>query len=569
MLSRYQLLACVGEALFCALLLDAVDVPSRNTAQNFSGAFLIFFAAGAVYNVLVYPRISPLRHLPTPGQKSLRRLFKEPTPWLFEQWMKEIPNSGLIRYFGIFNQERLLLTTSEGVRDVLVTNPYHYHKQRAQKIHLEPVLGKGLVFVEDDTHKFHRKQMSPAFSSKCIRDCQPLFWKKTKEIIGIFLQQIEHQSIEIAHDKGWQASRDIEALGEQGETNMATESPGKVNDQVSGIVEVHDPVSRAALDIIGLAGCSFDFDSLNKEEDQNRMVRDYRKAFGVSTSNRIRCLMAHLFPAWIVDLMPIQRNRDIATVTQLVRRLATNIISTKRQCQSHQRQRCDFLDKTMQSGGFSDAILVEQVRTLLAAGHDTTSSTLASAAAMLSRPKYQHIQEKLRAEIRENLQSMSSSELASSTELENLPYLSAVTNEILRLFPPFSWYFRRSVVNTIICGHRVPKGTDIILCPWGMHRSKEHWGPNAEVFNPDRWLKDPSGRGGAKDACSFFTFAAGPRVCIAEKFARNEISTLVAGIFGQFRVEHVQGEVESPLSHQLTLTRIGGVRVRMTLLEGW
>ena len=480
-----------------------------------------------------------------------------------------MPNSGLVRYFGIFNQERLLITTSDGVRDVLVTNPYHFHKQRAQKTHLEPVLGKGLVFVEDGIHKFHRKQMSSAFSTKCIRDCQPIFWKKTKEIVDTFTEQIEGQMREAAHNEEYQASPDIEATIERRDAVFPSERAETAEEQISGIVEVHDPVSRAALDIIGLAGCSFDFDSIKRAESDNQMVRDYRKAFGVSTSNRIRCLMAHVFPAWIVDNVPIQRNRDIAMAARLIRNLATRIIYTKRHRQAQKILNYDFLDKAMQSGGFSDAILVEQVKTLLAAGHDTTSSTFASVAAMLSQPKHHHIQEKLRSEIRANLQSVSGSDLASSTNIEKLPYLNAVRNETLRLFPPFSWYFRRSVVDTTICGHKVPKGTDIILCPWGLHRSKEHWGPDAEIFDPDRWLKDPSGRGGAKDAYSFSTFAAGPRNCIAEKFARNEISTLMAGIFGRFRLDCVEGKVEAPLSHQLTLTRIGGVRVRMTVLEGW
>ena len=542
--------------------------------QTFIYTFPLLFTALTAYNIFINPIISPLRHLPTPRQQPLwQRLFKEPTPWLFEQWMKQVPNDGLIRYFGIFNQERLLVTTSDGVRDVLVTNPYHFHKQRAQKTHLEPVLGRGLVFVEGDTHKFHRKQMSLAFATKSIRDCQSIFWQKTKEIVDNFTDQITYQSgikqrvVERPEDVIVKVDPDSSS-----DEQSADESTLKKTDkQRSAVIEVHDPVSRAALDIIGLAGCSFDFNSLNGDETQNQMVRDYRKAFGVSPSNRIRCLLAHVLPAWMVDRVPIQRNRDIALVTRLVRKLAQRIISEKRQrkTQEEKHSKADFLDKAMQGGGFPDPVLVEQVKTLLAAGHDTTSSTLASAAATLSQPKHQHIQEKLRAEIRERLPPLSSSNLASSTEIESMPYLTAVRNEILRLFPPFSWYFRRSVVNTTVCGMPVPKDTDIILCPWGLHSLKSHWGPDAEEFKPERWLEDPNGRGGARDAYCFTTFAAGPRVCIAERFARNEISTLMAGIFGMFRVEPAKGVPEPPLSHQLTLTRIGGVRVKMTLLGDW
>ena len=523
---------------------DLTSFPKADQMMAICEVFSLLLAVAALYNIWIYNKISPLRHLPSPVQKPLwRRLLKEPTPWLFEKWMREVPNDGLIRYFGILNRERLLLTTSHAARDVLVTNPYHFHKQRAQKIHLEPVAGQGLVQVEGDVHKVHRKLMSPAFATKAIRACQPVFWRKTQEVMNIFSDQMKPQD----------------------SANHKAVNP----DQLSGIVEVHEPVSRAALDIIGVAGCGYDFDSLTKDEDQNQVVRDYRKGFGVSASNRLRCLLAHLFPAWVVDNIPIQRNRDLALVKRAVTMLARSIIYSKRQCSRPSSKGPDFLDKIMQSEAFTEQNLIDQVKTLLAAGHDTTSSTLASAAAILSQPRFQHVQDRMRAEIRTSLPSMSSPTLASSTEIESLPYLNAVRNELFRLYAPFSWYFRRSAVDTTICNQRVPKGTDIILCPWAMHRSTELWGPDAEEFNPDRWLSDPNGRGGARDPYCLLTFGAGPRVCIAERFARIEVSTLMAGIFGRFRVENVSDEPESRLSHQLTLTRMGGVRVRMTPLEGW
>ena len=124
-------------------------------------------------------------------------------------------------------------------------------------------------------------------------------------------------------------------------------------------------------------------------------------------------------------------------------------------------------------------------------------------------------------------------------------------------------------MDTVVSGHHVPSGTDIIFCPWALHRSTSHWGPDAEEFNPERWLNDANGRGGARDAYCFSTFGAGPRVCIAERFARNELSTLMAGIFGSFRVELAEGIPESPLSHQLVLTHVGGVKAHLTALAGW
>ncbi|KAL9130795.1 MAG: hypothetical protein Q9217_001098 [Psora testacea] len=607
MISQHQLFWTFLLALSWTILNELSEITalsSLHRAMIFLPAFLLLFLSASSYNILVYPRISPLRHLPTAPQQALwKRLFKEPTPWLFEKWSIEVPNDGLIRYFGIFNQERLLLTSSEGVHDVLCRNPYHFEKQKAQKIHLEPVLGRGLVFVEGETHKFHRKQMAPAFAAKCIRDVQPLFWKKTTELLDLLSAQLRYQPTQMSNSlesdrriltDGFRPCQVTELKSKPDATvpyidfkpphQENTSNPATVNavsyrpstatlphysQQPSGLVEVHDPVSRTALDIIGLAACNYNFDSLNKDEKDNQMVRNYRKVFGVSFSNKIRCLLALVFPPWIVNNVPIKRNRDIGIVVRLIERLARSIIAEKRSSKESSKE--DFVGKAMQGGRFTDDTLVEQVKTLLAAGHDTTSSTLASATAVLSQPKHHHIQERLRVEIRENLASpMGYQTLACSRDVESLKYLTAVRNEILRLYPPFSWYFRLSVVPTIICGYQIPKDMNIIFCPWALHRSKSLWGPDAEEFNPDRWLNDPSGRGGAKDAFCFSTFGAGPRVCIAERFAKNEISTLMAGIFGRFDLRAVEGgNATPPLSHQLTLTHLGGVRVHATLLDGW
>ena len=209
--------------------------------------------------------------------------------------MKEVPNNGLIRFHGLFNEERLLVTTSEGVRDVLVTNPYHFHKQRAQKLHLRPVSGDGLVTVEGDEHKFHRKHMSPAFSTKYIRDCQPIFWQKTKQIVEFYTHKIDSQR------RGNGENRETSGHAEREGKHISTPQQYIEEPPRTGVVDVHEPISRAALDVIGIATCTFDFDSLRKDEAENELVRNYRKAFGVSRSNHIRCLLARGAPAWVTD----------------------------------------------------------------------------------------------------------------------------------------------------------------------------------------------------------------------------------------------------------------------------
>ena len=546
--------------LSISLLLTFFERCQHHTVSGFRtiGIYSVissfFFFIWSGYNVWVYPTFfSSLRSLPSPPQKALwRRFFKEPTPWLFEKWQEEVPNDGIIRYFGIFNQERLLLTTPRAVRDVLKLKTYDFEKQKGQKTHLTPVLGRGLVLAEGQAHRLQRKQMSSGFQSSSIRALQPLFWEKTKDSLDHLAYDIRVSSLK--------------------------DNPG-IDCRPSAIVEVQEPVSRTALDIIGVAACSFDFQSLKNPQKHGQLLREYRKVFGVSFSNKIRCVLALVLPSWLVDRVPIKRNREIHHAVRLIERLARKIIFNKRipletkpmpSSIVKASNAGDIIDKLKESAAVSDNAVLHQLKTLLAAGHDTTSSTLASAAAVLSQPRYRTIQARLRQEIH-NRVGIPAKEVAVSSlsDLENMPYLNAVQNEIWRLYPPFSWFYRRSVVSTSICGFYVPADTNITLCPWALHRSKQIWGPNADQFNPNRWLDDPTGKGGAQDSYSFLTFGAGPRVCIAEQFARKETATILAGIFGSFEIEAVPGLRPSPLSHQLTLTHMGGVRVRMSQLDSW
>ena len=99
--------------------------------------------------------------------------------------------------------------------------------------------------------------------------------------------------------------------------------------------------------------------------------------------------------------------------------------------------------------------------------------------------------------------------------LESLPYLNAVCNESLRLFPPVP-HLRRQISrpNTVILGMPVPVGTSLYSSPWALNRSKGIWGPDALEFKPDRFLDPKTGEvdlSGGASAHALYTFGRGPR----------------------------------------------------------
>ena len=97
-----------------------------------------------------------------------------------------------------------------------------------------------------------------------------------------------------------------------------------------------------------------------------------------------------------------------------------------------------------------------------------------------------HIQDKLRQEIRETIPSSAAS--VSWQDLEVMPYLNGVCQEVLRLYPTVPMTGREAIRETTIAGKKIPKGTTIALCPQSTNRSPEFWGETADQFIPERWI---------------------------------------------------------------------------------
>jgi hypothetical protein len=83
-----------------------------------------------LYHVVLYPLfLSPLRYLPSVEQGPFwRRLLTEPDYDVLVHWINNVPNQGMIRYYGFLNAERILITTPLGCKEVLQTQGYNYVK---------------------------------------------------------------------------------------------------------------------------------------------------------------------------------------------------------------------------------------------------------------------------------------------------------------------------------------------------------------------------------------------------------------------------------------------------------
>jgi len=275
-------------------------------------------------------------------------------------------------------------------------------------------------------------------------------------------------------------------------------------------------------------------------------------------------------PLKLVKNLPFPKVKQVAAAAVKVKNVAHGLIREKREkAAKGVPPSVDIISVAMESGGFSDEELANQLMTFLAAGHETTSSALTwTTYLMCTHPD---IQTRLRNEIREAL--FNDGRLAESVDsimLDKLPYLNAVANEVLRYMPSVPLTTRVPVKDTTIQGQFIPKGTMILVAAYGINVSEEFWGEDANEFNPERWLTDENKTdktGGSTNNFANLTFIHGPRSCIGKDFSRAELLCLIAAWFGRFEVELEHPDLQKDIIGWVTIRPRHGLPVRFKEID--
>jgi cytochrome P450 len=533
--SSYRVWA--GTSIVGSLLLNKL-APQYSLLHSYlltaASIFAIISLVYYIYAVVIYPRLlSPLRHLPMPTGGSFfngqfAAITKDASGIPLRRWINDIPNNGLIRYLHLFNHERVMVTSPKGLAEVLVTKSYDFIKPELLRSGIGAILGFGILFAEGDEHKVQRKNLMPAFSFRHVKELYPIFWSKSREM--------------------------VEAIEAELEKNKPNTSQ-----------EMAEWASRATLDIIGVAGLGQDFNAISNPDSE--LNRTYRSVFAPSPGAQLLGLLQFFLPGWLLRALPIKRNNDVMAASKVARDTSRELVRLKKQRMAEKKEmQQDIISVALESGGFTEDELVNNMMTFLAAGHETTASAMTWAIyLMCQKPE---VQRRLREEVRTHVDSLN--DHVDSTKLDGMPYLHAVCNEVLRIYSPVPLTLRDAAVDTTILGQFIPKGTKVILAPWAVNHSKELWGDDAGEFNPDRWMAPgQANSGGAVSNYAFLTFLHGPRSCIGLKFATAELAALLAVFVGTFEFEMTDPNEEIIIKGGITARPRNGMRVNLTRVEGW
>ncbi|KEQ90231.1 hypothetical protein AUEXF2481DRAFT_71700 [Aureobasidium subglaciale EXF-2481] len=465
-------------------------------------AVALWIAHGA-YKIFVYAYLSPYRDLPTPDQGAIwKRLLIEPDTSDFLRWANEVPNDGLIRYFGILNDERLHVTNTQGLAQLLQKDAYLYTKPSAQGQLIRVLAGDNLVVDEGENHKISDTRLQPAFSPARKPHWYQLFSSAALDLV----QAIDHQN-----------------------TSLSSPTTDTTPFNLSRVL------SQMGLDTIGKDCVGADFDSLKSPKDKNTL--GYLKLFNTSADANLLEVIMHLFPFWLLEALPIKALQYARNMTGQVRETVQEKAAENMAAHDHGQEKEDLDDKNMvdcmRRDLLSPAQVVNNALTMVTAGHEEIGTALTWVVYFLIH--HPEVQTRLRNEITSAPGDSSDWKEQGFVEddFNKIPYLRAVINESLRLRPNVPVIWRESTSPTTLLETSIPRpGAVITASTWAMNRNVDEWGVDATGFNPDRWLDDANG--GAKSAFSFMTFGQGPRKCIGELYARTQMECVLAGLVDSF-----------------------------------
>ncbi|WP_243613327.1 cytochrome P450 [Shimia aestuarii] len=452
-----------------------------------------------------YPRPEPVKPASRPERVSLlsylwrfrQDILSAQPARLYRAWMAEFRTP----FFTSF-----LCNDPELVDLVLSRRSEDFPKSNRLFEGLVPLLGHSVFITNGKEWERQRRIIDPAFESGRVREVFPVMWDA--------------------------AAAAVERLGP-----VADGRP----------VDVETVTSHVALDVIFRAMFSIPVEN-DTAQSVFRAFRAHQAARPLLNSGSLLPL-----PAWF----PRWRGRKARRTAKQIRALVEALVATRAQEIAEGRAPDDLATRIMTTPDAEDGRvftaqeMVDQVGIFLLAGHETSAAALGWALYLMAL--FPEWQEKVAQEAEATIDPEKIYFSAGS----KLRLSRAVFREALRLYPPVPMYLREAAQEEVFRGRKVPRGAQVIISPWHLHRHERLW-DRPDSFDPTRW-DSQEGRASARQA--YLPFSEGPRVCPGSAFAMMEGQLILSMILQRYRVELVEGREPVPVA-QLTVRGRDGIWLR-------
>ena len=239
-----------------------------------------------------------------------------------------------------------------------------------------------------------------------------------------------------------------------------------------------------------------------------------------------------------VQFTPVS-SAAFAAGKKVIDAICYDLINRRRNQNATQRPR-DLLTLLVEaetdSGPMTDLQLRDELVTMLVGGHETTALALAWTWKLIGDHPA------VAAEMHREIDSVLAGREPGVMDLQKLPYVQAVFQESMRLYPPVWSIARMANEDDVVAGYAIPRGAYVLLAPWFTHRHKSFW-PDPERFDPARFT---DGAAAARHRYAYFPFAGGRHQCIGMHFSMLEGVQILAQLAQQFDLHLSPGENIKP-----------------------
>lgn len=380
--------------------------------------------------------------------------------------------NGHFTHMNIFGKRIYIVSDPEDVMHVLKTNHASYSKGRTTKA-LQQFLGSGLITNDDmESWRKQHRLIRPIMNIKGIYGLAPKIQEVTAKFVPEMIRSPEVNTFHELNRLTWRII--LKTLFSQD----VTPEMDRWLEDILELMEIITKKTRSSLPL----------------------------PFWVPTPNNLK-LKKHVrkFDVYVYDL--IRQRRAGERKHDLVQLLI------------------DAAEEGVAS--MTDHEIRDEVMTFLMAGHETITNSLSWLFIELARNK----------DVRPHLEAEAKSFIENQDfeVLNNSPWMSAVIDESLRMWPPVWVFMRQAEKEDSIRGVKIPVGANVVLGTYLSHHAPDLW-EDPEKFLPQRFLDKKKIHPGA-----YYPFGQGPRACIGAYFAGVEAKIILANI-----VHHYDWDIINP-----------------------
>ncbi|CAN6559179.1 unnamed protein product [Malus baccata var. baccata] len=396
----------------------------------------------------------------------------------FEKWRKQY---GEVFAFALGNTQILCVNQPDAVREITTCTSLDLGKPTYQFKERGPLLGQGILTSNGPSWVHQRKVIAPE-----------LYMDKVKGMINLITEST---------------------------TTLVNSWNSKIETAEGGIAEIKiDSYMRSfSGDVISRACFGSNY---SKGEEIFHKLRNLQEA-----------MSKKVFSTGVpgMRLLPTKSNREAWALEKEASTLILRVVK-ERQAAGYEK---DLLQMILEgainsdlSQEATDRFIVDNCKNIYLAGYETTAVSATWCLMLLaSNPKWQ---ESVRTEALQVCQGC----IPDNDMIPKMKQLTMVIHESLRLYPPVTVVSREAFKDMKFGDINIPKGVNVWTTVATLHTDPEIWGPDAYVFNPDRFANGITG------ACKlphvYMPFGMGPRVCLGQNLAMVELKILIALLVSNF-----------------------------------